>query len=185
MFDPVALNTLLTVLILVGLNVLLGVVLAIKAGTFDVRQLPRFLQTDVLPILVPLLLLAAASIVYPDLKTVFVAAAAFVVAKYLAEVKDKVTELLGVKFEVNLFKRFARAAAGGPRLPKVGDWVFYKLGNECLRPALIVRVWSPTCCNLVVFLDGSNDTNPDGGCVSWTTSITCGDGPGQWQFPPE
>ncbi len=120
-FDPVILKTLGTVLILVALNVLLGIVLSFKAGNFDVRQLPRFLQTDILPILAPLVLLAAAISVYPDLKAVFAASAAFVIAKYLAEVKDKVTQLLGVKFEVNLFKRKAPATMAGPALMCFGS----------------------------------------------------------------
>lgn len=47
-------------------------------------------------------------------------------------------------------------------IPIPGDLVYYKLGNEWnrpgeLRPAMIVRVWSDTTVNLLIFVDGDND----------------------------
>ena len=60
--------------------------------------------------------------------------------------------------------------------PTVGDDVHYVLpdgrhpGEH--RPAKIVKVWSDTCVQLVVFIDGSNDYE---GCdkapMQWRTSV--------------
>lgn len=66
-----------------------------------------------------------------------------------------------------------------------------------LRPAIITRVWSNTCVNLQVFLDGQNDTvstprtNRLQGVshvdkelgIAWCTSVTQGDGVGEWRWP--
>lgn len=43
-------------------------------------------------------------------------------------------------------------------------------------PAIIVAVWSETCINVKVFVDGKG---PD----LWLTSINKGDGEGQWNWP--
>lgn len=43
-------------------------------------------------------------------------------------------------------------------------------------PAVVVRVWTGTCVNLQVLLDG-RDTH-------WATSRTEGDGPTYWSWPP-
>ena len=42
-------------------------------------------------------------------------------------------------------------------------------------PAVIVRVWSPSCVNLKVFADGP--------ATPWHTSVNFGDQPGQWSWP--
>lgn len=68
--------------------------------------------------------------------------------------------------------------------PSLGRIVIYKLGGsddptvnngatECA--AMIVRVWSDTCVNLQLMLDGTN--------MSWKTSVLLGDQPGQWSWP--
>lgn len=78
--------------------------------------------------------------------------------------------------------------------PAEGRSVVYQVDEGVFRPAQIVRVWSesgPKTCNLVVFLDGSNDRRLP--CVVgredeeltrapllWKTSITLGDGVGQY-----
>jgi hypothetical protein len=53
-------------------------------------------------------------------------------------------------------------------------------GNRVLAredyPAVVVRVWSETCVNLQVLLDG--------GDTLWATSRTEGDGPTYWHWPP-
>ena len=43
-------------------------------------------------------------------------------------------------------------------------------------PAMIVRVFSDTCINLRVFVDGREPL--------WVTSKTPGDDEGQWRWPP-
>ncbi|WP_030747600.1 hypothetical protein [Streptomyces sp. NRRL F-5135] len=43
-------------------------------------------------------------------------------------------------------------------------------------PALIVRVWHGTLCNLRLILDGPDDL--------WVTSRPEGDTPGRWTWPP-
>lgn len=199
-FDLAALKLLGSLLLVVGLNVAFGIILAIKAGTFDVRALPRFLQTDVLPIILPLAVLAFMVKGNSGLLTVWEVVSAAALAKYIAEVKDKFTQLLGIKFEVNLFKgikgmRLYRATARAAlRMPKVGDWVFYKLAGGCLRPALVVNVFDSggygPHVNMLIFMDGSNDKGQwamgaeDVPCMAWMPSVPQGDGPGQWQFPP-
>lgn len=41
--------------------------------------------------------------------------------------------------------------------PTVGRIVNFTLANGEVRPAIVVRVWSASCVNVRVFLDGSND----------------------------
>lgn len=58
------------------------------------------------------------------------------------------------------------------------------------RPAMVVRVWSPTCVNLQVFLDGVNDFEGDPDVapnLRWVTSATLDPSakePGSWHWPP-
>lgn len=85
--------------------------------------------------------------------------------------------------------------------PSIGRIVHFRIGGTDeepeLRPALIVRVWSPTSVNLQVFFDGSNDVprppaEADGirpdldeaeRGLGWRTSVTEGDGVGYWRWP--
>lgn len=39
------------------------------------------------------------------------------------------------------------------------------------RPAIVVKIWSGSYVNLVVFVDGTNDGPQFGGCILWATSI--------------
>ena len=43
-------------------------------------------------------------------------------------------------------------------------------------PAMIVAVWGPECVNLKVTNDGNV-------ADLWVTSATCGNQPGQWEWP--
>lgn len=76
-------------------------------------------------------------------------------------------------------------------IPAEGRNVVYQIAEGEYRPAQIVKVWSttgPKTCNLVVFLDGSNDARyPDvnseaaaGGLIAWRTSRVLGTGVGQY-----
>lgn len=70
--------------------------------------------------------------------------------------------------------------------PSIGRIVIYKVSSEDKTgvghnnaeavPAVIVRVWSDTCVNLHVLTDGPN--------TLWKTSVSLGDGPSQWSWPP-
>lgn len=48
-------------------------------------------------------------------------------------------------------------------------------------PAMITHVWSDTCVNLSVFNDGSYALPPE---HLKPTSVTLGDGPRSWGWPP-
>lgn len=89
----------------------------------------------------------------------------------------------------------------------VGADVLYILKDGAERPAKVVRAWSPTCANLVVTIDGSNDCGnlpygdpapivrryrtaegevreyEDFPLQIWATSVVQGDQPGQWKWP--
>lgn len=72
--------------------------------------------------------------------------------------------------------------------PSVGRVVHFhfKLDGELVtRPAMIVRVWSDTCVNLRVFLDGENDQRPQP-TPDWQTSRLLAAEPkeGHWSWPP-
>lgn len=79
----------------------------------------------------------------------------------------------------------------------IGRIVHVRVGGEddspVLRPAIIVRVWGDTCVNAIVHLDGRNDDvygRLDGECgrhvevgTVWCTSISLGEGVGNWRWP--
>lgn len=88
--------------------------------------------------------------------------------------------------------------------PTVGRIVHYRVGGTDetpdVRPAMVVRVWSATCVQLQVFLDGSNDAHRtivsgSGEPVpmftghetlrglAWRTSVALGDSVGEWRWP--
>lgn len=84
--------------------------------------------------------------------------------------------------------------------PTIGRIVLVTIGTEhgeaVTRPALVVRVWSDDCVNLLLFLDGGNDDRhvsnlggahpfaERGNAPVWLTSSLMGDGVGQWSWPP-
>lgn len=72
---------------------------------------------------------------------------------------------------------------------EVGDVLLMKTADG-ERPMLVIKVWSPTCVNGVLFVDGYNDRNltiagatlEEGTMMKWVTSISKGDQVGQWDF---
>lgn len=86
---------LLTVLAIITLDTVLGILASLKQGEFDWRELPRFLQTAILPYIGGLLLLGLVSMLSNEVAAIFYAAVAATAAKFLAEVKDKVVVLFG------------------------------------------------------------------------------------------
>lgn len=93
LFDPEVFYSLGTIGILILVDVALGVLGGFVKGEFDVRKLPSFLKQNVLPYVGGLLIVALVA-KNPEMKAVFVASAAAVGAKFLADVKDKVASLI-------------------------------------------------------------------------------------------
>lgn len=87
--------------------------------------------------------------------------------------------------------------------PTIGRIVLFKVSEDVVRPAIITQTWNDDCVNLVVFPDGTNDgaavdwdnrfhvrspqASMAGGYMGgvWVTSVTKGDSPGQWNWPPK
>lgn len=72
------------------------------------------------------------------------------------------------------------------QVPTVGRIVHVRYADRC-QAAVVVRAWSETTLNLVVFRDGSNDAG-DGGVGSdltrWLTSATLSEESGNhWHWP--
>lgn len=99
-------------------------------------------------------------------------------------------------------KKPAPAPAPAPEFPvpglppNLGPMVLVRIGGEDgapeLRPAAVVKAWSATAINALVFLDGSNDDHHGRlqgeitrhGWIAWCTSIVQGDAVGQWRAVP-
>lgn len=92
--------TLAVAVALIALDTILGILLGIKDKTFDLRILPQFLFTGVLPFLGGLALLALLAY-YIDVPFagMFYASAAAIAAKYLADLWDKIKLLFGASRE--------------------------------------------------------------------------------------
>ncbi len=95
LFPQAVLTALLTVLGLVLADFALGVTVAIIQKQFDVRKLPDFIRTGVLPYVVPLIVLAAMAGSNASLQAVFFTSAAALTAKFIADIKDKLVSLFG------------------------------------------------------------------------------------------
>ena len=101
---------LLAVLVLIFLNVLLGVAIALKDGSFSLPKLPRSLETEVLPYGLSLTALAGAAqlnfsylasnvstITADTLAVIAWAAIGAYVLKMLQEIGQKICALFGIK----------------------------------------------------------------------------------------
>lgn len=68
-----------------------------------------------------------------------------------------------------------------------GRLVHYVMVDGQIRPAIVVRVWDRVtgCCNLQVFVDGSNDGYDWKTGTLWATSIPYDEGlaPQTWHWP--
>ncbi|KUO71301.1 MAG: hypothetical protein APF81_01705 [Desulfosporosinus sp. BRH_c37] len=91
--DAKVLTTLGSTLGLVLLDLLLGIILSIKQGNFDVRKLPQFLTSGVLPYVGSLLVFVLFAGSLPAITAIFYTSAATVVAKFLVDIKDKLIGL--------------------------------------------------------------------------------------------
>lgn len=90
-------GALIVVLVAILVNTLLGVFLAVREGTFDIRILPQFLATSVLPYVGGLIVLAiAAGSAGAPFVVMFYAVAVAVLLMYVAKIKDKINALFGI-----------------------------------------------------------------------------------------
>ena len=90
----------IVVVVAIILDVILGAIKAAKDDfdAFNLRTLPKFLATGILPYVGGLGILAlAAQFVGEPFAALFYAAAAAVAAKYVAEIKDKIMAIFGVQ----------------------------------------------------------------------------------------
>lgn len=100
--DVKLLQALAFVLVLVFVDVMLGIAISLKIGTFRLDKLPRFLQTEILPYFLSLASLVGLAQVkdIQNLGTTALAWAAIVayISKMVfVDIKQKVFELFGVK----------------------------------------------------------------------------------------
>jgi len=95
MWNPTMEKAFIVVVVLIVVDLLLGVLVSFKQGKFDLSQLPAFLESDIIPSLGGLLILAVASALVSQLQALYFAAAAAAAAKYLKDIKDKATVLFG------------------------------------------------------------------------------------------
>ncbi|KLU63438.1 hypothetical protein CEB3_c02010 [Peptococcaceae bacterium CEB3] len=85
--------TLETVLALVLADFVLGVLVSLKQGTFNLSKLPRFVETSLIPYIGGLLVLALFSKTNAELGALFFTIAATITAKFLADIVAKVSQL--------------------------------------------------------------------------------------------
>lgn len=80
------------ILAIIG-DTVIGWILAITKGKFDIRLVPKFLRTNVFPYMSILFVLAGMTVVSPDYKPVFFFICTLVTAKFGVEaIKDKLTQ---------------------------------------------------------------------------------------------
>lgn len=92
-FDPAILLALKLAALAICGDAVITWILAATQGQFDIRQVPRFLQTNAFPYLSVLLVLACLTVADPDYKPVFYFICAVVTAKFGVEaLKDKLTQ---------------------------------------------------------------------------------------------
>ena len=91
MIDPAVLTALkIAVLTILG-DAVIGWILALAKGEFDIRKVPQFLQTNLFPYVAVLLVLAAMTLVDEAYKVLYFAVTVLVTAKFGVEaLKDKV-----------------------------------------------------------------------------------------------
>lgn len=86
-------QALITTVVLICMDTILGWVVAIKKGEWDWRKVGRFVETAVLPYIGGLLALAVLAVVKPDTAPVFYASVAAADAKMVADIISKIGTL--------------------------------------------------------------------------------------------
>jgi hypothetical protein len=91
--DPNVIQALIVALAVILVDALLGIIRAIARGEFDFTRLPQFLISNLLPYVGSLLVLAVFSLFVQEIKAILLASAAFILAKFLAEIKNKLADM--------------------------------------------------------------------------------------------
>lgn len=92
-FDPAVLLGLKAAAVAILGDTVIGWILAFTRGQFDIRQVPKFLQTNVFPYMSILFVLAGLTVVSPDYKPIFFFICTIITAKFGVEaLKDKITQ---------------------------------------------------------------------------------------------
>jgi hypothetical protein len=87
-------QSILIITIVISVDVLLGVFLALKKKVFDIREMSRYVASDIVPFIGGLLLLAILSHFLKGYFTgVFFTSAVLVAARYVKDISVKVKEL--------------------------------------------------------------------------------------------
>lgn len=93
LFDPAVLLALKIALIAIVADTLITWCLTFVQGTFDIRKVPQFLKTNVLPYFGALVILAVVTIYAPDYTPIFYFVTGLVTIKFGVEaIKDKLTK---------------------------------------------------------------------------------------------
>lgn len=92
---------LVVVVALIVVDALLGVITALKNGDFSLKEIPRFLATNVLPYVGGILIIGLVVVLIPEpfneiFMVVFYASAVAVSLRYVLEIYGKVSRLFGV-----------------------------------------------------------------------------------------
>jgi len=91
-FDPAVLLGLRLAILAILADTVIGWILAATKGEFDIRLVPRFLQTSIVPYVGVLLVLALVTVADPAYEPVFYFICTLVTAKFGVEaMKDKLT----------------------------------------------------------------------------------------------
>lgn len=98
--DMTLVEALVFLLILIMVNVILGIAISIRQGTFQIEALPRFLQTEILPYYLSLLALAFMAMVqdiqqYGTKPLAWAAIVAYGTRVVFVELRQKVVALFG------------------------------------------------------------------------------------------
>lgn len=92
--DNTILNSLIISLVLILTDALMGILLSIKGKTFDIRVMPQFLKTNLLPYIGGLLIIGIGANYISELMPVFLTCVSLVSIKFGIEIiKDKVIKL--------------------------------------------------------------------------------------------
>lgn len=93
MFSPAVLLGLKLAVLAILADTLIGWILALAKGGFDIREVPRFLQTSIFPYIGVLLVLALVTVADSSYEPVFFFICTIITAKFGVEaLKDKLTQ---------------------------------------------------------------------------------------------